>query len=114
VTNGPVTDLTPAMPPTACLTESTVDETGWELPSSGKQGAAPTFKGRFGCHPILVFLDNTREALAGILRPGIADPTSRPITSRSSMPRWPRSPTSTVMAPRSWCAPIPQAAPRHF
>jgi hypothetical protein len=39
---------------------------------SEKQGAAPTFKGGFGYHPILVFLDNTREALAGILRPGNA------------------------------------------
>jgi hypothetical protein len=34
--------------------------------------AAPTFKGGFGYHPILVFLDNTHEALAGILRPGNA------------------------------------------
>lgn len=39
---------------------------------SEKQGAAPTFKGGFGYHPILVFLDNTHEALAGILRPGNA------------------------------------------
>jgi hypothetical protein len=39
---------------------------------SEKQGAAPTFKGGFGYHPILVFLDNTNEALAGLLRPGNA------------------------------------------
>jgi hypothetical protein len=39
---------------------------------SEKQDAAPTFKGGFGYHPLLVFLDNTGEALAGMLRPGNA------------------------------------------
>jgi len=39
---------------------------------SEKQGAAAHFKGGFGFHPILVFLDNTNEALAGMLRPGNA------------------------------------------
>jgi hypothetical protein len=39
---------------------------------SDKQLAAPTFKGGFGFHPILVWLDNTNEALAGQLRPGNA------------------------------------------
>ena len=39
---------------------------------SEKEGAAGTFKGGYGYHPILVFLDNTNEALAGILRPGRA------------------------------------------
>jgi hypothetical protein len=39
---------------------------------SEKQDAAPTFKGGFGYHPLLVFLDNTGEALAGVLRPGNA------------------------------------------
>jgi hypothetical protein len=39
---------------------------------SEKESAAPHFKGGFGFHPILVFLDNTNEALAGILRPGNA------------------------------------------
>ena len=37
---------------------------------SEKQGAAPTFKHGFGYHPLLVWLDNTNEALAGMLRPG--------------------------------------------
>jgi hypothetical protein len=37
---------------------------------SDKQGAAGHFKGGFGFHPVLVFLDNTDEALAGLLRPG--------------------------------------------
>jgi len=39
---------------------------------SDQEGAAGNFKGGFGYHPILVFLDNTNEALAGILRPGNA------------------------------------------
>jgi len=39
---------------------------------SEKQGAAAHFKGGFGFHPVLVFLDNTNEALAGLLRPGNA------------------------------------------
>jgi hypothetical protein len=39
---------------------------------SEKEQAAATFKGGFGYHPILVWLDNTGEALAGRLRPGNA------------------------------------------
>ncbi|MBA3250908.1 MAG: transposase, partial [Geodermatophilaceae bacterium] len=39
---------------------------------SDKEGAAGNFKGGFGYHPILVFQDNTNEALAGILRSGNA------------------------------------------
>jgi hypothetical protein len=39
---------------------------------SEKQGAAGTFKGGFGFHPLLGYLDETREALAGVLRPGNA------------------------------------------
>ena len=39
---------------------------------SDKQGAAGNFKGGFGYHPLLAYLDNTNEALAGILRPGNA------------------------------------------
>jgi Transposase DDE domain group 1/Homeodomain-like domain len=35
-------------------------------------GAAGTFKGGFGFHPLLAYLDETREALAGALRPGNA------------------------------------------
>ena len=40
---------------------------------SEKQGAAPTFKHGFGYHPLLAWLDNTGEALAGMLRPGNAN-----------------------------------------
>ena len=39
---------------------------------SDKEAAAATFKGTYGYHPVLAFLDNTGEALAGVLRPGNA------------------------------------------
>jgi hypothetical protein len=39
---------------------------------SEKENATPTWKKTFGYHPLLCFLDNTGEALAGILRPGRA------------------------------------------
>ena len=39
---------------------------------SEKQQAMPTFKHTFGYHPLLAFCDNTREALAGMLRAGNA------------------------------------------
>ena len=40
---------------------------------SEKQGCAATFKHTYGYHPILAWLDNTGEALAGMLRPGNAN-----------------------------------------
>ena len=39
---------------------------------SDKDGAAGTFKGGFGFHPMLAYADQTGEALAGELRPGNA------------------------------------------
>jgi Transposase DDE domain group 1 len=39
---------------------------------SEKQGAAGNFKGGFGFQPMLAYLDETDEALAGMLRPGSA------------------------------------------
>ena len=39
---------------------------------SDKQGAAGTFKGGFGFHPMLAYADESGEALAGELRPGNA------------------------------------------
>lgn len=39
---------------------------------SEKQNAAPTYKHSFGYYPLLAFLDNTGEALAGLLRAGNA------------------------------------------
>jgi len=39
---------------------------------SEKQSATPTYKKTFGYHPLLCFLDGTREALSGMLREGRA------------------------------------------
>ena len=39
---------------------------------SEKESTAATFKKGYGFHPLLVWLDNTNEALAGMLRPGNA------------------------------------------
>ena len=39
---------------------------------SEKENATPTYKSGFGLHPLMVFLDETNEALAGMLRPGRA------------------------------------------
>ena len=39
---------------------------------SDKEGAAGNFKGGYGFHPLLAYCDETREALAGVLRPGNA------------------------------------------
>jgi hypothetical protein len=39
---------------------------------SEKEGSAATYKSGWGYHPMLAWLDNTGEALAGVLRPGNA------------------------------------------
>jgi len=39
---------------------------------SEKEQAAGNFKGGHGHHPLLCYLDDSEEALAGILRPGNA------------------------------------------
>jgi hypothetical protein len=39
---------------------------------SDKQGAAGTYKGGYGFHPLVAYVDETREALGGLLRPGNA------------------------------------------
>jgi hypothetical protein len=39
---------------------------------SDKQQAAGNYKGGFGFHPLLCYLDETEEAVAGLLRPGNA------------------------------------------
>ncbi|MBQ0906748.1 IS1380 family transposase [Micromonospora sp. U21] len=39
---------------------------------SEKEAATPTWKHTFGYHPLFCFLDNTREALSGLLREGRA------------------------------------------
>ena len=47
-----------------------LDATLIEVHSDQKDQAAAHFKDGFGFHPLLCFLDNTNEALAGILRAG--------------------------------------------
>jgi hypothetical protein len=39
---------------------------------SEKEGAAGTYKGGYGFHPLAAYVDETREALGGLLRPGNA------------------------------------------
>ena len=39
---------------------------------SDKRGAAGNYKGTFGFHPLLAYLDGAEDALAGLLRPGNA------------------------------------------
>jgi hypothetical protein len=39
---------------------------------SDKEGAAGNFKGGYGFHPMLAYCDETRESMAGLLRPGNA------------------------------------------
>ena len=43
---------------------------------SDKEGAAGNFKGGYGFHPMLAYCEETREALAGLLRPGNAGANS--------------------------------------
>ena len=45
---------------------------GSACPAGDSWTAAPTFKGSFGFHPIVVCCDNTAELLATRLRPGNA------------------------------------------
>jgi hypothetical protein len=49
-----------------------IDASLVEIHTDGKQGAAPTYKGGFGFHPMFCFADATGEALSGVLRPGNA------------------------------------------
>jgi hypothetical protein len=48
------------------------DATLVDVHTDDKQGAGPTYKKGFGYHPLLVYCDETGEALAGKLRPGSA------------------------------------------
>lgn len=49
-----------------------VDASLVEIHSENKEGTAPTYKGGFGFHPMLCFVDGTGEAVAARLRPGNA------------------------------------------
>ena len=58
------------------------------IPSYAPKQASPHFKGGFGMHPILCFLDNTNEALAGSCAPDAPGRIRPPTTSRSWTRRW--------------------------
>jgi hypothetical protein len=49
-----------------------IDSSLHQVHSENKDGAAPTYKGGFGFHPIYCFADATGEALGVLLRPGNA------------------------------------------
>jgi hypothetical protein len=49
--------------------------------ASEKEGAAGNYKGSFGFHPLLCYLDETGEPLAGLLRPGNAGSTGGAVSS---------------------------------
>ncbi|HEX6970083.1 MAG TPA: IS1380 family transposase [Micromonosporaceae bacterium] len=64
--------------PTAAAAGQSIDALVLDLDAtivvchSEKESAAPTWKRTFGYHPLLCFLDNTGEALSGLLREGRA------------------------------------------
>jgi hypothetical protein len=78
---------------------------------SEKEAAAPTFKSSFGYHPILAFLDNSGEFLAGCCGRATPARTPPPTTSASWTPRSPRSRTRTGTGPRYSFASTARAAP---
>lgn len=53
-----------------------VDAALVEIDSANKEGAASSYKGGYGFHPMFCFADATGEALAGMLRPGNANANS--------------------------------------
>ena len=78
---------------------------------SEKEGAAGTFKRGFGFHPLLAYLDESREALAGLLRAGNAAPTPPLTTSRSLSWRSSSSRATSWSPRRSWSAPTAPPPP---
>jgi hypothetical protein len=72
---------------------------------SEKEGAAGTYKRGFGFHPLLAYLDQTREALAGVC--GRATPAQTPPQTTSRSSSWRSSSSRARLSSRrsSWCAP---------
>jgi hypothetical protein len=71
---------------------------------SEKQGAGPTYKGGYGYHPILAYLDATGEPLAAMLRPGNASPGNAADLVRvldDALYQLPVDPTQTEVTVRS-------------
>jgi hypothetical protein len=85
---------------------------------SEKEAAAPTYKRRFGFHPLLAYADHgdggTGEPVATLLRPPVMPvPIPPATTSRSSTPRWHSCPSRgapqmTRVSGRCWYAPTPR------
>ncbi len=65
-----------------------------EIHSENKEETGPTYKGGFGFHPLLCFVDATGETLAGLLRPGnagantVADHLQVLDAAIAQLPRW--------------------------
>ncbi|MDQ1005717.1 hypothetical protein QFZ82_000201 [Streptomyces sp. V4I23] len=80
---------------------------------SEKEKAAVNYKHGYGFHLLLCFLDNTGEALAGLLRPGNAgaNTASDHITVLDAALA--QTPMPIATAPTSSSAPTAQAAPKH-
>jgi hypothetical protein len=67
---------------------------------SEKEGATGNYKGGFGFHPLLCYLAETGEPLAGILRPGNAASNCRPQTSTVRFSPVPTSAGAPMPSPR--------------
>ena len=78
---------------------------------SDKEGAAGNFKGGFGFHPLLAYLDGTEEALAGVLRPGNAGANTAADQIAVLDAALAQFPSASRRARRSSCAPT-RPAPR--
>lgn len=77
---------------------------------SDQDGAAGNFEGGFGFAPMMAYLDESSEALAGMLRPGNAGTHSASdqiAAAESALDPIDRSRQSTCRSSRSCCAPIP-------
>ena len=72
---------------------------------SEKDGAAGTFKGGFGFHPLLAYLDETRRRWPACCARATPAPTPPPITSRSSSWRSKSSRATSWSGRRSWSGP---------
>ena len=70
-----------------------------------KEGAAGTFKGGYGFHPLMAYCDETGEALAAILRPGNAgsNTAARQKSSRSCVA--PALSARTTISTSAICSP---------
>jgi hypothetical protein len=78
---------------------------------SEKEKAAGNYKGGYGFHPLQVYLDEMREALGGLLRPGNASSNTADDYKTVIDRALEQIPPSTSRAWRSWYALIPRAPP---